>query len=121
MRTPSSALLIFLSDSSPKFPHCVAFSATHRGAPRPNTVLFLPKRTLRVEVADATALAARRRVDHRIDEGGSARVHRRVDGALQLVGRLGVHADAAEPFHHLVVARAFDEGGRRRIGSTARI
>src|SRR6202158_1380661 len=77
--------------------------------------LFLAKHALRVGVADAAALAAGRRIDHRVDEGRLAGVHGRVDGALQLVGRCHLHADAAECFHHLVVARAFGEYGRRRI------
>ena len=34
---------------------------------------------------------------------------------FQLVGRRRIHADAAEGLHHLVVARAFDEDGGRRI------
>src|SRR5204862_4519388 len=48
--------------------------------------LFLAKHALRIEVADASALAAGRRVDHRIDEGGLAAIHGLVHGALQLVG-----------------------------------
>src|SRR5258708_20203938 len=36
--------------------------------------LFLAKHALRVEVADAPALAAGRRIDHRVDEGRLARV-----------------------------------------------
>src|SRR5215467_4423171 len=43
--------------------------------------LFLAKHALRVEVADAAALAAGRRVDHRVDESGLARIHRLVDGS----------------------------------------
>src|SRR5258708_39097425 len=69
--------------------------------------LFLAKPALPVEVADAAALAAGRRIDHRVDEGRLAGVHGCVDGALQLVGRCRLHADAAESFHHLVVARTF--------------
>ena len=37
------------------------------------------------------------------------------DGALQLVGGRHIDADAAEGLHHLVVARALDEHGRRRV------
>src|SRR5258707_12319755 len=79
--------------------------------------LFLPKLALRIEIADAAALAAGGRIDYRVDQGGLARVHRRVHGALQLVGRRRIDARAAERLHHLVVARALDEHGRRRIGA----
>src|ERR1700730_15488809 len=77
--------------------------------------LFFAKRTLRVEVADSAALAAGRRVDHGVDEGRLAGVHGLVHGALQFVRRRHMDADAAERFHHLVVARAFDEDGRRDV------
>src|SRR6202022_4958520 len=77
--------------------------------------LFLAKYALRIEVADAAAFGAGRRVKHRIDEGGLARVHRRVHGALQFIRRCRIDADAAKSLHHLVVARAFDEHGRRRV------
>src|SRR3954462_6756437 len=66
-------------------------------------VLFLAKGALRIEIADAAAFAAGRRVDHRIDERGLAGVQSRVDGTLELIGRGHIHADAAECFHHLVV------------------
>src|SRR5207248_7590199 len=98
MRTPSSALLIFLSE---------ILSRRRR-----TLVLLLPKRALRVEVADAAALAAGSRVDHGVDEGRLPRVHRLVHGALQLVGRRRVDADAAKRFHHLVVAGPRYEDGR---------
>src|SRR5262245_5064798 len=42
----------------------------------------LLNRALRVEFADAAALGAGRRVDHRVDERGFAGVHRGVNGAL---------------------------------------
>src|SRR5690349_3996195 len=77
--------------------------------------LFLAKLALRVEVADAAALTAGRRVDHRVDESGLAGVHGGIDGAPQFVGRRRVDAGAAERLHHLVVTRAFDEHGGRRI------
>ena len=41
------------------------------------------------------------------------------DGALQLVGRRRIHADASERLDHLVVARAFDEDGDRRVRTAA--
>src|SRR5215813_11135506 len=77
--------------------------------------LFLANRALRVELADAAALGAGRRVDHRVDEGRLAGVHGRVDGALELVGRCRLRADTAECFRDLVVARALDEDGRGRV------
>src|SRR5690242_14900520 len=77
--------------------------------------LFLANRALRVELADATALGAGRRVDHRVDEGRLAGVHGRVDGALELVGRCRLSADAAECFRDLVVARTLDKDGRGRV------
>src|SRR5579883_557674 len=69
---------------------------------------------LRVEIADAAALAAGGRIDHCVDQRGLAGIHGGVDGAFQLVGRRGVDAGAAERLHHLVVARALHEhrGGR---------
>src|SRR4051812_17384893 len=96
MRTPSSALPI--SEASQ-----IRFK-----------VIFA-NRALRVEFADAAALGAGRRVDRRVDHGRPARVHGRVDGALQLVGGRRIHADASECLDHLVVTRAFDEDGDRRI------
>src|SRR4051794_26241607 len=75
--------------------------------------LFLAKYTLRVEVADAAALGACRRIDHRVDQGRLSRVHGLVHGAFQLIGARRIYADAAERFHHLVVARVLDEDGWR--------
>src|SRR5580704_648808 len=71
--------------------------------------LFLLQLALRIEVADAAALAAGSRVQHRIDQGRLARVHRRVDGALEFIGGRRIDADAAERLHHPVVARTLDE------------
>src|ERR1019366_9560926 len=59
--------------------------------------------------------------DHRVNEGRLAGVHGRVDGALQLVWRRHTDADAAECFHHLVVARVFDEDHWRKVRTTCRI
>src|SRR5215469_9515584 len=112
MRTPSSALLMFRSENS-----VVAFlwflAGGHRLVPRPmpEDVLFLAKHALRVEVADPAALAARSRVDHRVDQSGFAGVHGRFDGPLQRVGGFRLHADATEGLDDLVVPRAFDEDG----------
>src|SRR6185437_2919466 len=78
-------------------------------------LLLLLQLGLRIEIADAAALAAGGRIDHRVDQRGLASIHRRVDGALQLVGRRGIDAGTAERLHHLVVARALDEHGGRRI------
>ena len=46
---------------------------------------FFLQRALRIEVADAAALAAGGRIDHRVDQRRLAGIHRRVDGALELV------------------------------------
>src|SRR5580704_9528206 len=92
MRTPSSALDILCS--------CLV---------RPRV---LRQGAFRVEVADVAALAARRGVDDRVDQRGLAGVHGRVDGALQLVRRGRVDANAAEPLDHPVVAGTLDEPGR---------
>src|SRR5258708_40033585 len=81
--------------------------------------LLLAQLALRIEVADAAALAAGRRIDHRVDQGGLARIHRGIHRALELVGRRGVDARAAESLHHLVVARAFHENRRRGIRTAA--
>src|ERR1700722_2661673 len=70
----------------------------------------------RVEIADVATLAARRRVDHRVDECGLSRVHGSVNGAFQFVRRGRVDADPAESLDHLVVTGAFDERGRGRVG-----
>src|SRR5258707_9823001 len=83
-------------------------------APLP-TLRLLLQLALRIEVADAAALAAGCRIDHRVDEGWLAAIHRGVDGALELVGARPIDADAAERLHHLVVARAFHEHGWRGI------
>src|SRR6478752_5448587 len=96
MRTPSSALLMLCSN-------------------------LLRQGAFGVEIADVAALAARRRVDHSVDQRGPARVHRRVHGLLQLVRRRCIDADPAEPFDHPVVARAFDERRRRRVGAAPEV
>src|SRR6186713_671009 len=79
MRTPSSALDILCS-------------------------CLLRQRALGVEIADVATLAARRRIDHRVDQRGLTGVHRRIDGALQLVRCGGVDTDPAEALDHPVVA-----------------
>src|SRR6185437_4332958 len=78
-------------------------------------LLLLLQLGLRIEIADAAALAAGGRIDHRVDQRGLASIHRRVDGALQLVWRRGVDAGPAERLHHIVVAGTLDEHGRRRV------
>src|SRR6185312_16582223 len=70
---------------------------------------------LRVQIADAARLAAGGRIEHRVDQRWLAGIHRLADRAAQLVRRGGVDADAAESLDHLVVARALDEHGGRRI------
>src|SRR6476646_9552874 len=94
MRTPSSALPIY--------------------AVLWNGLLFA-SRALRVEFADAAALGAGRRIDRGVDEGRPAGIHRAVHGLTQLVRRRHVDADAAEGFHHLLVARVLDEDGCRDV------
>src|ERR1700686_1329178 len=87
IRTPSNALPIFVSEI-PSLRSCDSLSAaiTSSSTACPKTFLFLAKHALRVEVADTAALAARSRVDHRVDEGGFGRVHGRVDGPLRCLG-----------------------------------
>src|ERR1700722_8385480 len=80
---------------------------------------LLRERAFWVEIADVAALAARRRVDHRVDQRGLAGVHRRIDGALQFVRRGRIDTNPAEPFDHLVVTGALDERGRGRVGAAA--
>src|ERR1044072_6093654 len=70
---------------------------------------------LRVEIADAAALAAGGRIERRIDQRGLSAVHRGVDGAFEFVWARRIDADAAEGLHHLVVARALHKHGRRRV------
>ena len=67
-------------------------------------VSFLAQFTLWVEVADSATLAAGGWVNRCVDESWSARIHRRINGALQFVGSGRMDADAAKCFHHLVVA-----------------
>src|SRR5436309_3358240 len=81
--------------------------------------LFLFQFALRIEVADPAALAAGRRVQHRIDQGWLARVHGSVDGAPEFIRGRRIDADAAERLHHLVVARALDEHGGGGVGADA--
>src|ERR1700739_4568940 len=87
----------------------------------PNDALFLPQHALRVEIADAAALAAGGGIDHRVDQRRLAGIHRCVDGALELVWRRGINADPAEGLDHLVVAGALDEDRGRRVGAAAAV
>src|ERR1700744_2396940 len=82
---------------------------------------LLRKSAFRIEVADVATLAARRGIDHRVDQRGLAGGHRRVNGALELVRRGRIDADAAEPLDHLVVAGAFDERGGGCVRPAARV
>src|ERR1700686_5141645 len=95
MRTPVSALVMVLLRivSSPAR---AGGDGTGAGAPRQRLNLFLAKDALRIEVADAAALGAGSRVDHRVDQGRLAGIHRRVDRALQFIRRGRVDADTAE-------------------------
>src|SRR4051812_15767688 len=81
----------------------------------PVRALFLLQLALRIEVADAPAFAAGARIEHRIDQGRLAGIHRGVHRALQFIGAGRIYADAAERFHHPVVARTLDEYGRRGV------
>src|SRR5690349_11223189 len=80
MRTPSSAFDI----SIPLTLLGVSSGGPLASGPRlslPSARLLrrlLLERALRVEVADAAALASRRRVDHRVDQGRLAGIHGRV-------------------------------------------
>src|SRR3954469_16544516 len=71
----------------PRFADCFFFAISSsskleipiRSAALPPIGLFLLQHALRVEVADAAALAARRRVDHGIDQRRLAGIHRFID------------------------------------------
>src|ERR1700728_4756839 len=63
-------------------------------------VSLLRQDAFRIEIADVATLAARRRVDHRVDERGLSGVHGRVDGTFQFVRRGRIDADPAEPLDH---------------------
>src|SRR3979409_1051929 len=78
-------------------------------------VLFLANLALGIEVADSAALAAGCWIEHRVDERRLAGIHGRVDGPLQLIRGSRVDAYAAKSLDHLVVARAFNEDGRRGV------
>src|SRR5260370_25470832 len=109
MRTPSSAfVIVFAPYSRPRI---------RRAYWGLKVCLLLLQNALRVEVADAAALGARRGIDHRVDQRRLAGIHRFVHGALEFVRRGRVDACAAEDCHHPVVARALAENGRRRIGA----
>src|SRR5487761_2150076 len=82
---------------------------------------LLRQGAFRVEIADVATLAARRRIDRRVDQRGLAGVHGRVDGALQLVRRGRIDANPAEPLDHPVVAGTLDERGGGGVGAAARI
>src|SRR6185436_13749167 len=84
MRTPFSALVI-----------CLAPLHRYRGAAPPRAS-FLLQLALRIEVADAAALAARAGIEHRVDQGRLAGIHRGIDRALELIGARRVDADAAK-------------------------
>src|ERR1700730_4453602 len=82
IRTPFSAFVIVLLRI---FCSCAGRKEMGAGAfatPSGLWCLFFPKLALRGEVADRAALAAGRRIKHRVDQGRLAGVHGRVDGAL---------------------------------------
>src|SRR6185437_11426440 len=74
---PLAALTFFAIKISPRFIF-VGFASTLPPG------LFLAQHALRIEIADASAFTARRRVDHRIDQGRLAGIHGCIDGALEL-------------------------------------
>src|SRR6185312_9606235 len=116
MRTPFSALVIVLLRIVSVLPRQDGRGTPPQPASRFGR-LFLPDLALRIEVADPAAFAAGRRIDHRVDQGRLAGIHRLVHGAPQFIRRGGIDADATEGLHHLVVARALDKDGGRNIGS----
>src|SRR6476619_982148 len=56
--------------------------------------LFLGQSAFGVQVADVAAFAAGGGIDRRVDKRGLARLHRRLNCALQFIGRGHMHADA---------------------------
>src|SRR4051794_3001551 len=68
-------------------------SGMKNAAPRPGHELFLLQLALRVEVADAAALAAGRGIQHRVDQGRLAGIHRGVHRALEFIGAGRIDAD----------------------------
>src|SRR6185437_5377844 len=81
----------------------------------PRVASLFTEFALRIEVADAAALAASRGIKHRVDQRRFARIHGLVHGAFEIVRGRRVDAHAAEALHHLVVARALHEHGWRRV------
>src|SRR5664279_509603 len=86
MRTPFSAFVIVLL----RIVSAPAASAGRneggaKAGPAGKGLLFLLQLALRIEVADPAALAAGSRVQHRVDQGRLARVHRCVDGAPEFI------------------------------------
>src|SRR5246127_2049723 len=108
MRTPVSAL-VMISSLLGTNSLCTGSSASAENAA--DGCLLLLQYALRIEVADAAALRARRRIDHCVDQSGLARIYRDVDCALQFIRGGGIDADAAKRLHHLVVSRTLDEHG----------
>src|SRR5258705_1475446 len=97
MRTPFSAFVIVFAPY--RLCSCTAGRKRGRGLsqPRPDVAgLFLANDALRIEIADAPALGAGRRINHRVDQGRLARIHRRVDGALQFIRRDRIDAAPTE-------------------------
>src|SRR5262245_27668742 len=74
--TPLSALVIVLLS-------VLCHARASCGVTRLKGLFLFRKHALRIEVADAAALGAGGRINHRIDQCRLAGIHRRVDGALQ--------------------------------------
>src|ERR1700756_4792208 len=84
MRTSVSAL-VMISSLPGMNSLCTGSSASAENAA--DGCLLLLQYALRIEVADGAVFRARRRIDHRIDQGGLAGIHGVVDRALQLIRR----------------------------------
>src|SRR5260370_20366495 len=107
MRMPLSAFVIVLL----RIVSAPATAGRKRGGaargPAPDVAnLFLAKHALRVEVADAAALRAGCRVDHRVDQRRLAGVHGLVHAALELVRGRRLAATAPQCLHQLLLTPA---------------
>ncbi|SPC14616.1 hypothetical protein CT19431_MP100198 [Cupriavidus taiwanensis] len=76
---------------------------------------------MRIQVGQPAAFGAGRRIDDGVDQRRLARAQRFVHRGLEFRRRGHVGTDAAEGFHHLVVARARHEGRDRRVLAAGRV
>src|SRR5260370_17355606 len=101
MRTPSSAfVIVFAPYSRP------SIRRAYWGL---KVCLLLLQNALRVEVADAAALGARRGIDHRVDQRRLAGIHRFVHAPLEFVRPGPLDPSAAHAFHHPSVPPPLDK------------